>query len=78
MKALKKTSGEVNMFVILIGILITGLIYQYRLGVSGNDFWWHVKTGEWIVNNRAVPNNIDIFSWSAKESGIKWIPQEWL
>lgn len=78
MRAIKKMSGEDNMLIILMGILITGLVYQYRTGVLGNDFWWHVKAGEWIVNNRAIPKNIDIFSWYAKENGIKWIPQEWL
>lgn len=66
------------MFIMLIMLLITGIVYYYRSGVSGNDFWWHVKAGEWIVNNKSVPKDIDIFSWFAKDNGIKWIPQEWL
>jgi hypothetical protein len=78
MKSIKKRSGEDNMVVLLMGILITGLIYFYRTGISGNDFWWHVKVGEWISNNNAVPKGIDVFSWFAKQNGIRWIPQEWL
>jgi hypothetical protein len=77
MKTVQKRSGENNMFILLLGILITGLIYFYRLGILGNDFWWHVKAGEWMVNNRGIPY-IDVFSWFAKENDILWVSHEWL
>jgi len=50
---------------------------MFSLGISGNDFWWHLKAGEWMVVNKALPS-IDIFSWYAKENGIHWISHEWL
>ncbi|KAF1079982.1 MAG: hypothetical protein GQF41_3658 [Candidatus Rifleibacterium amylolyticum] len=64
-------------FWILVFSIITGLIASFSLGISGNDFWWHVKAGEWMVNNRALPT-IDIFSWYAKEKGLIWASHEWM
>ncbi len=62
---------------LLLSLLITGIVYQYRSGMSGNDFWWHVKTGEWIVSHNSIPS-VDVFSWFAEENGIKWVSHEWL
>lgn len=62
-------------------LLVTGgaaiLIYCFGGGISGNDFWWHVKTGEWICANRAVPDR-DIFSWYGTTHDFKWLAHEWL
>ena len=77
MKTIRKRSGESNMFILLIGILVTGILYAYRSGITGNDFWWHVKAGEWVVRNRALIRT-DVFSWFARENGIRWVQQEWL
>ncbi len=77
MKAIYRRSGESNMFLLLMGILITGLLYAYRTGISGNDFWWHVKAGEWIIEHGQLMG-VDAFSWFAGENGIKWVQQEWL
>ena len=43
-----------------IGIIL--LLYCFSFGISGNDFWWHVKVGEWICDNKVIPTH-DIFSW---------------
>lgn len=42
--------------------------------VQGDTFW-HIKTGEWIVNHRFVPKT-DLFSWTA--FGLPWHAHEWL
>jgi tetratricopeptide (TPR) repeat protein len=39
------------------------------------DVWWHLKTGEWIWHNMAVPT-VDQFSYTFQ--GTKWIDFEWL
>lgn len=61
--------------------IITGslaiLIYCFSEGISGNDFWWHIKAGEWICHNRLVPNK-DIFSWYGMEHNFNWVAHEWL
>jgi len=38
------------------------------------DVWWHLRTGEWIVDHRALPHS-DPWSFA---SGRQWIPHEWL
>lgn len=43
----------------------------------GNDYYWHVKIGEYIFNNKAIPYT-DIFSWYGKLNHLHWISHEWL
>ncbi len=45
--------------------------------VSGDDYWWHIKIGEWIVNNKAVPKT-GLFSWYGLENNLSWFAHEWL
>ncbi|MGN0383709.1 MAG: hypothetical protein ACI4DS_05510 [Eubacterium sp.] len=58
-------------------LCISLLIYLYSNGISGNDFWWHIKSGEWIVFHKAVPTT-DVFSWYASVHNFEWVSQEWL
>src|SRR6267143_714361 len=39
------------------------------------DFWWHLKTGQHLLETRTIPHS-DIFS--AVFSGKEWITHEWL
>lgn len=64
-------------FVLLLTVSVFLLLYFFSDGISGNDFWWHVKTGEWICANRTVPDR-DIFSWYGTAQGLKWVAHEWL
>ena len=43
--------------------------------VSDPDFWWHLKTGEYIVDTRSIPHT-DIFS--TLRFGSEWVTHEWL
>lgn len=52
-------------------ILFLGIINT----INGDDFFWHVKIGEWIVDNKQIPKT-GIFSWFAKDSN--WFAHEWL
>ncbi len=58
-------------------IALSALLYCFSDGISGNDFWWHVKAGEWIVKNQSVPQT-DIFSWLGTNRFISWTAHEWL
>ena len=72
----KRFSMSFNMTLIFF-ICIAILIFSYSNGITGNDFWWHVKTGEWIFKNHQVPTT-GIYSWSADFMNAKWYSQEWL
>ncbi len=39
------------------------------------DYWWHVKTGQYIVETGALPR-VDHFSYTA--AGRPWVAHEWL
>lgn len=39
------------------------------------DFWWHLKTGEYIVNTKTIPKT-DFFSFT--NAGKEWVAHEWL
>lgn len=64
-------------FIILLLTLIMIMLHCFSKGILGNDFWWHIKVGEYIVNNKEVPIT-DIFSWIGVEKGIEWTAHEWL
>lgn len=74
---MKKSIKENQVFLLLAGILSSCLITMFSMGISGNDFWWHVKAGEWIAAFEKVPK-LGIFSWYAMEERLPWISHEWL
>lgn len=43
--------------------------------LSDGDFWWHLKTGEYIINTRSIPKT-DFFSFT--NYGRAWVAHEWL
>lgn len=54
-----------------------GLIFSEKIKLTSYDYWWHLKTGEWITNNKQIPTH-DIFGWYGIENNLKWISHEWL
>jgi hypothetical protein len=45
------------------------------VNVLDPDMWWHLRTGQWIVQHRAVPHS-DSFSWTGM--GKPWAAYSWL
>ena len=65
------------MGLLFIEIILVILVFFFSSGINGNDFWWHVKAGEWIATHGQIPQT-DIFSWIGMEKGISWTAHEWL
>jgi hypothetical protein len=61
----------------LWAIVVLGCIAAFvSLGtVQANDFWWHVRAGQWILEHRQVPT-VDLFSYT--RIGQPWAYQSWL
>ncbi|MCD7739067.1 MAG: hypothetical protein LUH58_08540 [Lachnospiraceae bacterium] len=74
---MKNENFSPQLLFFFLGISVTVLFYCFSDGISGNDFWWHIKAGEWIVENGRVPDT-DIFSWIGKERELSWTAHEWL
>lgn len=62
---------------IILGFCLAILIYAFSLGINGNDFWWHIKAGDWMITNKQIPTH-DIFSWYASSNNFYWFSHEWL
>ena len=81
MKCIKKTNHPEQTqrlgVWLVVAFICSVLIFCFKDGISGNDFWWHVKVGEYICQTRTVPTQ-DIFSWIGTEYGIQWTAHEWL
>lgn len=62
---------------IFLEVIAAVLVICFSNGISGNDFWWHIKVGEYICQNQTIPTS-DIFSWLGIEKGLPWTAHEWL
>jgi hypothetical protein len=60
---------------VFIAVLFLGILGMAARNVVDPDIWWHLKTGEWIKQHRAVPR-VDPFSYT--RAGERWIAHEWL
>src|SRR5258708_54810 len=61
---------------ILVGLYATpALFFLHVARVNDLDIWWHLRTGEWILQHHAVPHT-DPFSSSG--AGKPWSAYSWL
>lgn len=44
---------------------------------TGNDYFWHLKMGEYIVKMKELPKTC-LYSWYAIENNLMFTPHEWL
>lgn len=60
----------------LFGFLILVLaLLASASPIRNYDYWWHLATGSWIIDNGSIPHQ-DLFSFTA--GGEPWIDHEWL
>jgi hypothetical protein len=60
---------------VFVWVLLIWLFTLAGRSFSDPDIWWHLRTGQLIVETRAVPHT-DPFSYT--RSGHNWIAHEWL
>jgi len=58
-----------------IFIFVLGLFVLAARGIQDPDFWWHLRTGQYIVQTRSVPQR-DLYSFTRPDA--PWITHEWL
>lgn len=69
---IKNKKGIILFLTFTIIIMCSIFLFNY-----GNDFYWHLKTGEYIINSKKIPN-IGIFSYYAINNNLTWTSHEWL
>jgi hypothetical protein len=57
------------------GILIFGLLAMTARNAVDPDLWWHLRTGQWIMETGHIPSS-DPFSFT--RAGSPWVSHEWL
>jgi hypothetical protein len=56
-------------------VLLLGLFGMTARPATDPDLWWHLRTGQWIVETGHVPHS-DPFSFT--RAGHPWVSHEWL
>src|SRR6266849_3873431 len=57
------------------GILLFGLLAMTARNAVDPDLWWHLRTGQWIMESGHIPHS-DPFSFT--RAGSPWVAHEWL
>ncbi len=70
MKIMRLTIRQVFFILLFLGLFLMTLY-----PVADPDFWWHLRTGQLIVQTHAIPR-ADPFSFT--NTGKPWIAHEWL
>jgi hypothetical protein len=56
-------------------IFLIALFVMSMREVADPDFWWHLRTGQFILETGSIPH-VDIFSFT--KAGQPWVTHEWL
>jgi hypothetical protein len=67
---MKFTLSKFFLFLVFMGIILFSL-----RPLEDPDFWWHIKTGQLILQDKQIPF-FDAYSFTA--TGRPWIAHEWL
>src|SRR6266511_3707849 len=60
---------------LLVFVFMASIFVLAAQPITDPDFWWHLKTGQYIFETRSIPHT-DIFS--SLRFGSEWITHEWL
>ncbi len=60
---------------LFVAILFIAIFVMATREISDPDFWWHLRTGQYILETGSIPHT-DIFSFTA--TGREWVTHEWL
>lgn len=64
-----------NRQTVFAGVLFLGLLAMTARTATDPDLWWHLCTGQWIVETGHIPH-ADPFSFT--RAGAPWVSHEWL
>src|SRR3954447_8360895 len=67
--------GRINLPLLVAVLLIPAVLGSSLTIFSDGDVSWHIATGQWIIDHRAIPHTDPFsFTWYGKP----WVPIEWL
>jgi hypothetical protein len=71
----KKAEQFANAIVLAMLFAAPALMCIHAASAGDPDIWWHLRTGQWILQHHAVPR-VDPFSWPL--AGKPWQAYSWL
>lgn len=75
-KKIYKSNKNTLLFIFISVFIFISLTFKLS-GMSGNDFWWHLRSGEWIVKHKQIPTTA-LFTWYGEANNLNWFAHEWL
>jgi branched-subunit amino acid transport protein AzlD len=60
---------------LVIALAFLGIIFMAIRPMIDTDTWWHLRTGQWIMENQALP---DVDRFSLTRSGEPWYYPGWM
>lgn len=78
-KLILNITEEQKQKIILINLVLGFIVIVLltRKAFYDPDGFWHIHTGQWIIENKKVPR-FDTFSWYGVEHNLTWLNHEWL
>jgi hypothetical protein len=74
-------SGSSKLRLVIVGLIVAVATLTAYLTMAQRladpDQFFHIATGRWIIENRAIPTH-DVFSWWAIANNRSWAAHEWL
>ena len=62
--------SNTNIIILIFAIICMVSSIAIKLsGMSGNDFWWHLKAGQWIFENKTIPTKA-LFTWYGESQSL--------
>lgn len=74
-EATADTQGRSTIALLVAVLLIPAVLGSSQTIFNDGDVSWHIATGQWILDHRAIPH-VDPFSFTW--AGKPWVPIEWL
>lgn len=75
-KKITKSNKNTLLLIFISFFIFISLTFKLS-GMSGNDFWWHLRSGEWIVKHKKIPTSA-LFTWYGESQNLNWFAHEWL
>src|SRR5438309_6998614 len=67
--------GRIDLALLVAVLLVPAVLGSSQTIFNDGDVSWHIATGEWILDHRAIPHTDPFsFTWFGKP----WVPIEWL
>jgi hypothetical protein len=70
-----KAESIVQSLILVILFAVPAIFWARTNGIHDPDIWWHIRTGQWILQHHAIPRT-DTFSGFA--AGKPWQAYSWL